>query len=85
MRETSKDLVPRPGLGDWYDYGHGKPVGASQFTPVELSAMATFYRCARIVGRYGRAAGKTDEQKQLPELAGQIARCVQRALFQRPG
>lgn len=51
MERTAKDLVPRAGLGDWYDYGHGKPVGASQFTSPELTAMATFCRCAEIVAR----------------------------------
>jgi len=72
MRKTSKDLVPVPGLGDWYDYGHGKPVGASQFTPVELSAMATFYRCTRVVAATAALLGQPDDQRAYEQLASQI-------------
>jgi alpha-L-rhamnosidase len=81
MRKTSKDLVPAPGLGDWYDYGHGKPVGASQFTPIELSAMATFHRCARIVADTARVLGQSEEQRRYEELAGEIARAFNARYF----
>ena len=77
MRRTSDNLVPRAGLGDWYDYGHGKPVGASQFTPVELSAMATFYRCTRIVADTAAVLGKTEDVSRYGELAQAIAVCFQ--------
>ncbi len=73
LRQTSNDLVPKPGLGDWYDYGHGKTVGASQFTPPELTAMATFYRCARIVADTGGVLGKPEDARQYEALCGQIA------------
>jgi hypothetical protein len=73
MRQTATDMVPRPGLGDWYDYGHGKAVGASQFTPPELTAMATFYRCARIVADTAGVLGKPEEARQYEALCGQIA------------
>ncbi len=72
IRNTSNDLVPTPGLGDWYDYGHGKPVGASQFTPVELSAMATFYRCTRIVADTAGILGMNDDRGKYEILCGQI-------------
>jgi hypothetical protein len=72
MRDTATDLVPKPGLGDWYDYNAGGSNGPSQFTPAELSAMATFYRCARIVSAVAGLLGKADEQKQFAELASQI-------------
>lgn len=73
MRNTSHDLVPLAGLGDWYDYGHGKPAGASQFTPPELTAMATFYRCARIVADTAGVLGRTAEAGRYRELAEAIA------------
>jgi len=73
MRATSKDLVPAPGLGDWYDYGHDKPRGAAQFTPVELTAMATFYRCTRIVADAARVLDRKDDQAAYGALAGEIA------------
>jgi hypothetical protein len=71
MRNTSTNLVPRAGLGDWYDYG-GETKGPSQFTPVELSAMATFFRCTRIVSDSAGLLGKTADQERYAELAGQI-------------
>lgn len=71
LHNTATKLVPKPGLGDWYDYG-GETKGASQFTPAELSAMATFYRCARIVSDTAGLLGKADEQQRFAELAGQI-------------
>jgi len=81
LEKTSPNLVPRPGLGDWYDYGHGKPVGASQFTPPELSAMATFYRCARTVADSARILGRDAEQRQYSELAARIAHAFNARYF----
>jgi hypothetical protein len=81
LGRTSKNLVPRPGLGDWYDYGHDKPLGASQFTPTELSAMATFYRCTRLVADTARALGQTEDQRHYEALATQIARAFNAHFF----
>lgn len=72
MRDTATDLVPKAGLGDWYDYHTGGSNGPSQFTPPELSAMATFFRCAKIVADTAGLLGKADEQEQFTELANQI-------------
>jgi hypothetical protein len=81
MDRTAKDGVPVPGLGDWYDYGHGKPVGASQFTPPELSAMATFHRCARVVAWAARELGKADDAVRYAALADSVASAFQRRWF----
>ncbi len=82
---TSTDLVPVPGLGDWYDYGHGKPVGASQFTPPELSAMATFHRCARIVTDAARVLGRTDDARKYGKLTDDVARSFHQHWFDGRG
>ena len=68
-------------MGDWYDYGHGKAVGASQFTPIELSAMATFHRCARVVAEAAGALGRADDQRRYQELAAAIARAFNSRYF----
>ncbi|MEN6426899.1 MAG: family 78 glycoside hydrolase catalytic domain, partial [Phycisphaerales bacterium] len=81
MRETSRDLVPAPGLGDWYDYGHDKPRGAAQFTPVELTAMATFFRCARIVADAARVLDRRDDQAAYEKLATDIAEAFNKRYF----
>jgi len=72
MERTSTNLVPVPGLGDWYDYGHGKPVGASQFTPTELSAMATFHRCTRVVAEAATVLGREKDEAHYRALADRI-------------
>lgn len=81
MEKTATDLVPVPGLGDWYDYGHGKPVGASQFTPVELSAMATFQRCARIAADASGVLGQTADQQRYADLAARVTRAFNARWF----
>lgn len=81
MEHTSKELVPLPGLGDWYDYGHGHPAGESRFTPTELSAMATFQRCANIVARAAGRLGKSEEQRHYQALTENITRAFQARWF----
>lgn len=83
MRNTSTDLVPAPGLGDWYDYNKGGSNGAAQFTPPELSAMATFYRCARTVAKTAALLGKTEEQREYESLADQIRKRFNAKFFDR--
>lgn len=81
LRDTATDLVPRPGLGDWYDYGHGRPVGASQFTPVELTAMATFYRCVRVVAEAAEILGRLPEAAAHRDLADRIRAAFNERFF----
>jgi len=69
MKNTGKDLIPKAGLGDWYDYGHGKRSGRAKFTPPELTAMATFYRCTRIVSKTAKVLGEKDDAQNYQALA----------------
>jgi|GEM_PF-73400 len=85
MRDTSKDLVPAPGLGDWYDYGHDKPRGAAQFTPVELTAMATFFRCTRIVADVARVLDRKSDQATYEALTADIALAFNKRYFDGAG
>ncbi|MBN8456971.1 MAG: family 78 glycoside hydrolase catalytic domain [Verrucomicrobia bacterium] len=85
MRVSSTDLVPKPGLGDWYDYNAGGSNGPSQFTPAELSAMATFYRCAKIVADTAGLLGKQDEQNRFGELASRIRDAFNARFFDGKG
>jgi alpha-L-rhamnosidase len=78
-----KDGIAPGGLGDWYDYGHGKPPGASRFTPTELSATATWGLCAQAVSQAAAALGRSKDAKTYRELHAQIAADFQRH-FQDP-
>jgi hypothetical protein len=79
----AKDGVAPAGLGDWYDYGHGKPPGPSRFTPTELSATATWGLCAQAVSRAAEVLGRAEEAKTYGELHARIAADFQRH-FQDP-
>ena len=80
MEQTSTNLVPRAGLGDWYDYGE-ETRGPSQFTPPALSAMATFYRCARTLAQAAAVLEKADAQRHYAELADRIREAFNREWF----
>jgi alpha-L-rhamnosidase len=83
MRGTCKEgeLVPKGGLGDWYDYGHGKALGPSQFTPVELTAMAIFHDCARRVADAAHVLKRGDDEQKYRDLAARIAADFNRRYF----
>ena len=81
--KEAKDGIAPAGLGDWYDYGHGKPPGPSRFTPTELSATATWGLCAEAVSRAAEALGRAEDAKTYRELHARIAADFQRH-FQDP-
>jgi hypothetical protein len=78
IQTEAKDGLAPGGLGDWYDYGHGKPPGASQFTPTQLSATATWALCALTVSRAADVLGRADEARRYRELHARIAADFQR-------
>jgi hypothetical protein len=78
-----KDGLAPGGLGDWYDYGHGKPPGSSRFTPTQLSATAHWGLYALTMSRSAEALGRTDEAKKYRELHDRIAADFRRH-FQDP-
>lgn len=81
MRDTSKDLIPAAGLGDWYDYGHGQGNGPARFTPPELTAMATFYRCTQIVAETAGLLGNDRDRATYADLADRIKTKFNAAYF----
>jgi hypothetical protein len=59
------------GLGDWYDLGPKKP-GVSQLTPIALTATAFYFENTKILAQAAALLGKTDDAKNLFDLAEQI-------------
>ncbi len=59
------------GLGDWYDLGPKKP-GIAQLTPVALTATAFYFENAKTLAQAATLLGKTEDAKNLSELAGKI-------------
>ncbi len=78
IQTEAKDGLAPGGLGDWYDYGHGKPPGPSRFTPTQLSATATWALCALTVSRAAGVLGLPGEVKEYGDLHARIAADFQR-------
>lgn len=75
---TAKDGIITSNLGDWYDFGHGKGNGPSQWTPNEVSATAIWAYGAKTMADAARVLGKPDDAAKFDALFNQI-----RADFQR--
>ncbi len=76
--EAKDGVAAGGGLGDWYDYGHGKPPGESRFTPTDLSATATWALCALTVARAADVLGLPAEGAKYRELHARITAGFQR-------
>ena len=81
LETHSTGLVPESGLGDWFDYGHGKTLGAAVFTPPELTAMASFFQCASIMAEGAEVLGLSDDFRRYGELAVQIKTAFNKKFF----
>ena len=81
VKETSDDLLAKPGLGDWYDYLPGQRMGPSKLTSTKLTATATFYYDAKIMARVARLLGKSDDAERYRKLAQLIRRRFNEAFY----
>jgi hypothetical protein len=85
LKDSSDELIAAPGLGDWYDYGHGEKLGESRFTPTELTATAVFAGCADIVSSSAAVLGKPEDQKAYAKLAAEVRQAFNRKFRKGPG
>ncbi len=72
LSSTAKDGVVASNLGDWYDYGHGKGDGPSQWTPAEVSATAIWALGARTVADAARVLGDQEGEAKYRGLYSTI-------------
>lgn len=77
IADEAKDGIAPGGLGDWYDYGHGQPPGPSRFTPVELSATATWALCAKRLADAADVLGETQVEQRYSDLYTEISEAFQ--------
>jgi hypothetical protein len=64
LERIAKDGIISSNLGDWYDYGHGKGDGPSQWTPSEVSATAIWAMGAKTVADAARVLNKPDDERK---------------------
>ena len=81
LTTTAKDGIINSNLGDWYDYGHGKGDGPSQWTPNELSATAIWALGAKTVAQAATVLGKPSEAETYNNLFEQIRKDFQRRFY----
>jgi hypothetical protein len=72
LSSQAKDGIITSNLGDWYDYGHGKGDGPSQWTPNEVSATAIWALGASTVARAAIVLGQTDDAAAYGKLFDRI-------------
>jgi alpha-L-rhamnosidase len=75
------DGVISSNLGDWYDYGHGKGDGPSQWTPNQASATAIWALGARTVAQAAGILGKSREEAVYEKLWEKIKADFQRRFY----
>jgi alpha-L-rhamnosidase len=81
LSTQAKDGVISSNLGDWYDYGHGKGDGPSQWTPNQASATAIWALGAKTVAQAAKVLGKSHEEAVYQKLWEQIKKDFQRRFY----
>jgi alpha-L-rhamnosidase len=81
LTSQAKDGIITSNLGDWYDYGHGKGDGPSQWTPTEVSATATWALGAKTVAAAAAVLGRREETAKYQALFEKIRQTFQRSFY----
>lgn len=81
IKDNSKDGVGPAGLGDWYDYGHGKGPGPSRFTPTEQTATSMAALCAQAMMKAAKVLGKTEDEAKYKAMHEGIRESFQRHFY----
>lgn len=78
---SAKDGIINSNLGDWYDYGHGKGDGPSQWTPTTLTATAIWAMGAQTVLHAAEVLGQTADAFIYDRLQARIREDFQRRFY----
>ena len=81
LSRGAEDGIIKSNLGDWYDYGHGKGDGPSQWTPTSLTATAVWKLGASTVAQAARVLGHVEDIKTYDALASRIKADFQRRYY----
>lgn len=81
LSSTATDGTITSNLGDWYDFGHGKGNGPSQWTPNEVSATAIWALGADTVARSAEVLGRSADAATYRALSERIRRDFQRRFY----
>jgi hypothetical protein len=81
LSSQAKNGIITSNLGDWYDYGHGKGDGPSQWTPNEVSATAIWALGAMVLSHSAAILGKAEVAEKYGVLFDQIREDFQKNFY----
>jgi hypothetical protein len=81
LSRQAKDGLITSNLGDWYDYGHGKGDGPSQWTPAQVSATAIWALGAKTVAQTAEILHHQSDSQHYDSLFKRIRRDFQRHFY----
>jgi alpha-L-rhamnosidase len=81
LSSQAADGIITSNLGDWYDYGHGKGDGPSQWTPNEVSATAIWALGAKTVAQTAVVLKQPEVARKYEALFKQIRSDFQRHFY----
>ncbi len=81
LESRAKGHIVSHGLGDWADFVMGKPIGASQLTPIPLTATAIYYHDVTILAQVATLLEKPDDARRYAALAKEIRAAFNQTLF----
>ena len=81
LSSTAEDGIITSNLGDWYDYGHGKGDGNSQWTPAEVSATLVWALAADTVAKAALVLNMPQEADAHRALFNQVRADFQRRFY----
>ncbi len=72
LSSQAKNGLITSNLGDWYDYGHGKGDGPSQWTPAQVSATAIWALGAKTVAQAAEVLHRQSDIRRYDSLFNRI-------------
>jgi alpha-L-rhamnosidase len=83
LERKSENHILSYGLGDWFDYGPGRP-GVAQLTPISLTATAIYYYDVALLSKMALILNKGDDASRYDQLATQIKAAFNGKFFNAP-
>jgi hypothetical protein len=80
LKNKSDNHILSHGLGDWFDLGPDRP-GASQLTPLPLTATSIYYYDLKLISEMAEIMGKKEDAVHYAELAEEVRTAFNNKFF----
>jgi alpha-L-rhamnosidase len=82
LEKKSDNHILSYGLGDWFDYGPGRP-GEAQLTPKALTATAIYFYDIMLLQKMAGIIGDREESSRLVELASAVKKSFNEKFYNK--